>query len=134
MFKNFQSLKEFWSFVTNVLATTKKLLGPAPLSLETLPFSPFFVFIKDTWQLNFKLSYFLQSPILCLPSLCNITTTGPILSLVYYYFFLILKWHNNEWLGRLLAKSRWQHDTLWSGLSRLRVSVHFNWVSLVKMA
>ncbi|KAK7818224.1 hypothetical protein CFP56_041613 [Quercus suber] len=31
-----------------------------------------------------------------------------------------VKWHNNEWVGRLPVGSRWQHNTSWSGLTRLR--------------
>ena len=49
-------------------------------------------------------------------------------------FVFFLKWHNNEWVGRLLAGSWWQHDTSWSGLTGLWVSVYFIWVSLSKMA
>ena len=63
----------------------------------------------------------------------ELTTTGSILSLVFFFFFF-LKWHNNEWVGRLLAGSWWQHDTSWSGMTGLWVSVYFIWVSLPKMA
>ena len=55
-------------------------------------------------------------------------------SLLGFFFFFFLKWHNNEWVGRLLAGSWWQHDTSWSGLTGLWVSVYFIWVSLSKMA
>ena len=44
------------------------------------------------------------------------------------FFFFFWKWHNNEWVGRLPVGSRWQHNTSWSGLIGLRVSIHFIWV------
>ena len=45
-----------------------------------------------------------------------------------WFFFFFWKWHNNEWVGRLPVGSRWQHNTSWSGLIGLRVSIHFIWV------